>query len=144
MADGHLTSAPNPRNAICTHVVCKPLKKMRTIKTLILAIGFLGQSCSGTDAQFEKILRSPDEGQVIEITGTIHERFEDNAIYLTGNSSMDKAIWIEYSELFMLRNTFEGLDGQRIKVKGEFDKTGKGHLGQYAGTLRETIIIIDE
>ena len=121
-------------------------KKMRTIKTLILAFGFLGQSCSGTDAQFEKLLKSPDEyhGQEIEITGIIHERFEDNAIYLARNSSMDQAVWIEYSEIFMLLNTFEGLDGQRIKVKGEFDKDGKGHLGQYAGTLRETIIIIDD
>lgn len=119
---------------------------MRTIKTLIFGLCFLGQSCSGTDKQFEKVLRSPDKyhGHVIEVTGIIHERFEDNAIYLTHNSSMDKALWIEYSELFMLLNTFEGLDGQRIKVKGEFDKNGKGHLGQYAGTLRGTTIIIDE
>jgi hypothetical protein len=119
---------------------------MRRIKTLILVYGFLGQSCSRSDVQFENLLKSPGDyhGQEIEIVGIIHERFEDNAIYLSRNSSRNNAIWIEYSEIFMLLNTFEGLDGQRIKVKGEFDKDGKGHLGQYAGTLRETIIVIDE
>jgi hypothetical protein len=118
---------------------------MRAIKTLVILFGLLGQSCR-SDGQFENLLKTPDDyhGKEITITGIIHERFEDNAIYLARNSSRDKAVWIEYSEVFMLLNTFEGLDGQRIKVKGEFDRNGKGHLGQYAGTLKEAIIIIDE
>ena len=119
---------------------------MRTLIILLLAIGLLGQSCSGIDEQFEKLLNSPDEyhGQEIEITGIIHERFEDNAIYLTEDSSKDKSVWIEYNQLFMSLNTFIGLDGQRVNVKGEFDKDDKGHLGQYSGTLKETVILIDE
>lgn len=118
---------------------------MKTLRILIISCFLLGQSCTETDDQFEQLLQSPDkfQGQEIEITGIIHERFEDNAIYLTKNSSMDKAVWIEYSKLFMSLNTFIGLDGQKIKVKGEFDKDDKGHLGQYAGTLKETVIIVE-
>jgi len=116
---------------------------MRTLIILFLVIGLLEQSCSGTDKQFEKLLETPGKyhGQEIEIVGIIHDRFEDNAIYLTENSSTDKAVWIEYSGLFMSLNTFEGLNGRKIKVRGEFDSDDKGHLDQYAGTLKEAIII---
>lgn len=119
---------------------------MKTLRILITICFLLGQSCTETDDQFEQLLQSPDkfQGREVEIIGVIHERFEDNAIYLTKNSSPDKAVWIEYSKLFMSLNTFTGLDGQKIKVKGEFDKDDRGHLGQYAGTLKEAVIIVEE
>lgn len=119
--------------------------KMKILRVIITTFFLLGQSCTQIDNQFEQLLKSPDkfQGQEIEITGIIHERFEDNAIYLTKNSSTDKAVWIEYSKLFMRLNTFQGLDGQKIKVKGQFDQDDKGHLGQYAGTLRETVIVME-
>ncbi|MBS1505452.1 MAG: hypothetical protein JSS79_02290 [Bacteroidetes bacterium] len=112
---------------------------------LIIAFFFFGQSCARTDDQFERLLQSPDEfqGKEVEITGIIHERFGDSALYLTTNSSKHKAVWIKYSKLFMTLNTFRGLDGQRIKIKGEFDEDHKGHLGKYAGTLKETVIIVE-
>ena len=122
------------------------LTKMKTLRILFLAFGLFGQSCSQTDERFEMLLKSPDKfhGQEIAITGIIHDRFEDNAIYLTENGSTDEAVWIEYSEIFMMLNKFEELDGRRMTVRGEFDKGDKGHLGQYVGTLRESIVIINE
>jgi hypothetical protein len=96
-----------------------------------------------TDKQFENILKSPEKyhGQEVEIAGVFHERFEDHAIYLTKNSSPDKAIWVNFSETLMSPNTFSGLDGQKVSITGTFDKTDKGHLVQYAGSLNEARIL---
>lgn len=107
----------------------------------------LGQSCSKTDHEFEKILKSPEKyhGQEIKINGIFHKRFEDAAIYLKEDSPMTHAICIEYVKVLTAPETFAGLDkidGQKVKIKGRFDKKDKGHLGQYAGTVRYAIIEI--
>jgi len=102
----------------------------------------LEQGCSRTDEQFETVLKSPDQfqGQEIEISGIFHHRFEDVAIYLTNEGETEKALWINYSEMLELPKSLDGLDGERIRIKGKFNKTDKGHLGQYAGSLDDAKI----
>jgi hypothetical protein len=119
---------------------------MKTIRTLIIVFGILGQSCSRTDEQFEKLLKSPEKyhRQEIEIRGIIHKRFEDTAIYLKESSQKEDTVWIEYIKLNMSSETFDNLDGRRVRVKGIFDIKDKGHLDQYAGALKLAIMEIDE
>lgn len=119
------------------------LKGLRSLRHFKFMLIFILPSCSHN--QFEKVLRSPEQfhGEKIEITGVFHERFEDNAIYLNTSVNKDQAIWVNFSDLFMLINTFYGLDGSKIRVTGIFNKDDKGHLGQYAGSLDEAIIITD-
>lgn len=119
---------------------------MRLLKNIIFSLMLLGQSCSETDSQFKMILNSPDKfhNQEIEITGVFHEQFEDHAIYLSRTSDKKEALWVDFSEIFTLLNSFSGLDGQIVTITGRFDKNDKGHLGQYQGSLKEAKLIIDE
>jgi len=120
-----------------------PLNKMRLLTGLIIGLSLLGQSCTIADKQFEEVLNSPNKfhEKEIEIIGIIHERPEDNAIYLTEDSGKENAVWVEYLQILRMINSYEGLDGSKIKLKGEFDKNEKGHLGQYSGTLRNAQIV---
>jgi hypothetical protein len=93
------------------------------------------------------LLKSPEKyhGQEIKITGTFYKRSEDAAIYLTENSTVANAVCIEYVKVLTAPETFDGLDkidGQKIKIKGKFDRNDRGHLGQYAGTVKYAIIEI--
>src|SRR5688500_4180455 len=120
---------------------------MTTRIILVITVCILGQSCSRTDEHFEKLLKSPEKyhRQEIEITGTFHQRSEDAAIYLRGNSPVTYAVCIEYVKVLTAPETFDGLDkidGQKVKIKGKFDKDDKGHLGGYAGTVEYAIIEI--
>jgi hypothetical protein len=119
---------------------------MRTIKILLIAIVILGQSCARKNEHFEKLLKSPEKyhGQAIEISGTVHKRFEDTAIYLTESSPMGDAVWIEFTQLVVSPETLDKLDGKKVSVKGIFDIQDKGHLDQYAGSLKLAIMQIDE
>jgi hypothetical protein len=111
------------------------------VKIITTLVALLGQGCSLADTQFESVLRNPDQfqGQEIIITGVFHYQFEDVAIYLTKNSETEEALWVNYSEKF--DSSVEGLHGQKIKVKGTFDKHSKGHLGQYAGSLEDVTLV---
>ena len=111
---------------------------MGRLKKILIGLILLGQGCSA-DEKFEEVLKSPDKfhDQEVEVVGVFHARFEDYAIYVTRYSDRDKAIWINFSKAFMSRNTFIGLDGQKIRLTGIFNKNDKGHLSQYAGSLDE-------
>ena len=112
---------------------------MKTVKGLIIGIILFGQSCSIGDTNFVQIINTPDkfDGKEIEISGIYHEQFEDVAIYLNNNNNREKAIWVD------LENSHQDLDGQRIRLKGTFDMSDKGHLGQYIGTIKKAKIIGD-
>jgi len=120
------------------------MKKALTV-FIIIALVSLEQSCSSskTDNQFESVLNSPDKfvEQEIEIMGIIHLKPEDNAIYLKADSDKSKALWVVYSDMFKLLNTFDRLDGQKVKLRGTFDKTDKGQSGLFAGSLKNAVII---
>src|SRR5258706_320561 len=120
----------------------KPLIEMGQLKIFIIMLVLLGQSCSGTDGQFKNIVNSPDKfhDQEVEITGVIHGQFTDSVVYLTNGNEQSKAIRVNFSDMFMLLNTFNGLDGKKIRIKGRFNKNDKGLLGQFAGSVDKAII----
>ncbi|MCA4898985.1 MAG: hypothetical protein ACK514_11795 [Bacteroidota bacterium] len=119
---------------------------MKGLDKYFLCFFLLVYGCSSVDKNFENLLKSPDKfhGQEIEITGIYREKFEDLAVYFNGSSDKDKAIWLNFSKLFLSLNTFNGFDGAMVKVKGTFNKNDKGHLGQYAGSLDDAWVLFDE
>lgn len=91
------------------------------------------------DGNFLQIIKSPEtfDGKEIEVTGIYHEQFEDVAIYLSRASNTEEAMWVDPP------TSHDGLNGKRIKMRGEFDMNSKGHLGQYIGTLKDAQVIED-
>jgi len=116
---------------------------MRLHIGLIIILSSLEQSCSERDKQFVEVLNSPNKfhEKEIEIIGIIHERPNDNAIYLTEYSGKKYAVWVDHLQILRMINSYEGIDGHKVNLKGEFDKNDKGHLGKYLGTLRDAKII---
>ncbi|MGF1636847.1 MAG: hypothetical protein ACFCUU_07215 [Cyclobacteriaceae bacterium] len=112
---------------------------MKTLRGLIIGLVLVGQNCTPTDNNFNKVLNSPDNfhGKEIEMSGIMHEQFEDVAIYSTNDKNKEKALWVDF------KKGEYGLDGKRVKLKGEFDKKDKGHLGQYFGVIKSAELIED-
>lgn len=115
-----------------------------TLNILILLFVNLGQINPQTN-QFELVLKSPEKfnGQEIEIEGVFRDRHADRAIYLTGTSDKSKAIWVDFSEIFLELNTFDKLDGQKIRIRGTFYNDKKGRLRNYCGTIIDSVIIVE-
>jgi hypothetical protein len=116
------------------------------ILTLIWII-LIGQSCVQQDT-FTAILNSPDKfhEKAIEIEGILHDRKAGKAIYRVGSDTVDtrKAIAVEFSDVFMLLNTFEGgLDNKNLKIRGTFNKDDRGPKNIFAGTVEDAIIIFE-
>jgi len=105
----------------------------------MIGLMLLGQSCSGGDTKFLQVINSPDtfHRRELEVSGIYHERFEDVAIYLNRDNDKEKAIWLDIDD------SHEEFDGKRIRLKGKFIATDKGHLGEYIGTMRDAKILED-
>jgi hypothetical protein len=114
---------------------------LRTI--LLIAILGLFENCSQTDSQFQAIVNSPEKFHLtyVEITGILHLRAEDFAIYINKSAGPKAAIWINPPEHFLSEHKFILLEGKKVKLTGTFNKKDKGHLDQYAGTIHNAKII---
>lgn len=60
---------------------------------------------------------------------------------MTTHSKADEAIWIEFSENWLGDYAFDQVRDHFIKIKGTFDKDSKGPEGEYAGTLKNAMIV---
>lgn len=99
------------------------------------------------------LLTKPEEyaNKIIEITGFYKSAVEESALYLNRNSlnnkETSKALWIRFDVGYPLykNNTdlnlldsykeFEKIDRKKIRVKGKFYPSSKGHLSSFFGTI---------
>jgi hypothetical protein len=111
----------------------------RSIVIFLIILSTLASGCS-RDEVFKKLLQNPAQyhGKEIEIRGILHFRFEDSAIYFSRNSK-NRALWVDF-QVDELSNIQE-LDGRRVRLKGVFDHSDKGHLNQYFGALKDSKVI---
>jgi hypothetical protein len=110
-------------------------------------MALIGQSCVQEDT-FAAILNSPDKfhEQEIEIEGILHDRKSGKAIYRIGEDTLNTrtAIAVEFSEVFMLLNTFEGgLNNKKLKIRGTFNKDNRGPKKKFAGTVEDATILFE-
>jgi hypothetical protein len=106
---------------------------------LLMTIVF---GCSNVDPQFRKVLASPAEynGKEIQIIGYFHEQPGDTAMYLTKDGKKKEAFYMRN----ILLKSFEGMEGRELTVKGMFDENDKGASQNFAGTLNNAKVVVEE
>lgn len=116
---------------------------MRLIRIIcICTLLFLLGCTEGRHIKLRKVLNSPEEydGKEVEVIGIFHYRSEDVALYKKRHSGQDQAVWVDLSDATR-EGTLEELHNRRITIKGTFSRSEHGHLGAYAGTLKDATII---
>lgn len=113
----------------------------------LIGIVLIGQSCTNDDA-ITAILNSPDKFQdeEVEVYGILHYSKENGAIYRIGSDTLDtkKAIAVEFSDIFMLLNTFgDGFYKKKVKIRGIFNKDNQGIDDKFFGTIEDAVMISD-
>jgi len=98
----------------------------------------------------QEVAREPGKfnNKHFEIIRFFHGGFEKSAIYSRQSSfNESRAIWLNFSEfdsLYRIDSTEIGFDyaklddfsSYHIRIVGIFDSADRGHLDQYAGTLK--------
>lgn len=118
---------------------------MRFIRLTCICSIFLILGCDeGHRIKLRKVLNAPEEynGKQVEVIGIFHYRFEDVALYKKRHSDQDQAVWVDLTNAAN-EQTLEALHNRRVTIKGTFDMTDNGHLGAYAGTLKDATIVSD-
>jgi hypothetical protein len=113
--------------------------KLPILLVLLMTIVF---GCSNVDPQFKKVLATPAEynGKEIQIIGYFHEQPGDTAMYLTKEGNKKEAFHMRN----ILLKSFEGFAGHEVTVKGLFDENDKGPSGNFAGTLNNAHVVMEE
>ncbi len=81
-------------------------------------------------------------GRFIQVSGILHYRFEDVAIYPIGSKKTEEALWLdlqvptEVSEVDL-----ERVDGQQVNIIGRVNLSKKGHWGGYQASLDSAFCI---
>lgn len=107
-----------------------------------------------------QLLKNPDlyNKKIIEVTGIYKTDFEESAIYASKISywgkKTKKALWVvfnnEYYPLIDSKTginlldsyqTIEKINGKKIKIKGRFNASSKGHLSLYSGTIENVFYV---
>jgi len=95
-----------------------------------------------------KLIANPEKyhGKKVAVTGLLHYRFEDSSLYISSESEKwnisENALWVNYAdkvEVNPLKNTpttLKDLDAKFVSVVGFFDMNNHGHMGSYAGGLK--------
>ena len=115
------------------------MRKFATILILTLLIA----SCATTDNKQEivvrvyhisisELLENPTQydGKIVEVTGLLSVSFENVSVH-----SSDKRVWVKLTkEQFADYRQYNGFYGY---VRGTFDSRIKGHMGRYAGAIKQ-------
>jgi hypothetical protein len=107
------------------------------------------QGCSSLT--LEELLKQPQayQGKIVRVSGFLHCRFEDMALYLARDDS-DKnvyrhALWITCRQDVEIKLLVPGegaaklqdLDARHVEMVGEFRNDMHGHFGVYAAGLKD-------
>ena len=74
----------------------------------------------------------------IELQGYYYYAWETVGLFPNKRKNYEEAVWVTFSK--QLRSEYStGLDeiieGRKLRMQGVFDRTSRGHLGQYLGTI---------
>lgn len=76
------------------------------------------------------------DGKLISIDGLFSFGFEDIAIYPEIGDHSKKGIWLEFNkEILDSVALLRKLSGKKANIIGRFDKSKKGHMNYYYGTI---------
>lgn len=108
----------------------------------------------------EQLLKNPDayKNKIIETIGVYQTGFEESAIYVNNSNIKRKetkqALWITFNNnyyplidsktgvnLLDSYQTIEKINGRKIKIKGRFNPTSKGHLGMFFGSVENVFYV---
>jgi hypothetical protein len=100
-----------------------------------------------------RLLANPEayDGQRVAVSGFLHAKFEDSALYLTKDDAdylTENAIWVSYSSTCTFvplstsgkesgRATEANLDGRYVELIGVFNANNNGHMGMFAGAIEQ-------
>lgn len=97
-----------------------------------------------------RLLANPSayEGRIVQVTGYLHTKFEDWAIYLTkldaDHLNGDNGFWVEFSanpqrdvahKVKTKATTNRYFDCKMVMIVGRFTMKRRGHLGMWQGTI---------
>lgn len=90
-----------------------------------------------TITELQEDLESNHQKQ-IELQGYYYYAWETVGLFPNKRKNYEEAVWVDFSE--ELRSQYstgldEVIEGRKLRMQGVFDRTSKGHLGQYLGTL---------
>jgi hypothetical protein len=120
---------------------------------VLAATLLLPPSASAQDPVFTsmvQLLAHPKKyhGKRVDVFGYLHVKFEGNAIYLSKTDAdyinPKHAFWTQYRQGVTLRasNRKKGaslseFDCKYVSIQGVFDSTDFGHMGLFAGAIRD-------
>jgi hypothetical protein len=93
------------------------------------------------DVPMISILNEPQKFNAVRLRlrGICRIEFEGNALYLSRESFTDRyaqqAIWLNLG--WPVKPDIQKLDGHEVIVEGTFDAAARGHLGAFAGALKD-------
>jgi hypothetical protein len=79
-------------------------------------------------------------GQTIQIVGYLQLQFEGDAIYLhkedCEHSLTSNSFWVNFSDKISKRPNLKSYNERYVILIGTFDMNSHGHMGLFAGTLK--------
>lgn len=93
-------------------------------------------------------------GRFVAVSGYLHVRFEDCALYLLPDSGPENAVWVSFApdpkpvhpltpRPYGMRIKPQSLDSRRLVLYGTFDADSHGHMGAFAGELKGVTSFIE-
>ncbi|NMH26508.1 hypothetical protein [Flavobacterium silvaticum] len=89
-----------------------------------------------------RLIANPEEyhGKEIRVQGYLNLQFEGDAIYLHEddykNAIFKNSFWVEFSNEVLTQNPTDGINNQYVTIVGTFDMNSRGHMGVFAGTIK--------
>ena len=113
-----------------------------------------------SDISIIQLIANPTKynGFKISVTGYMHIKFEDCAIYLTKTDADylngSNALWVNFNENIKTskinlkdeanENTLNYFDCKYVRITGVFNMNRRGHMGMFSGTIESVENIIEE
>lgn len=107
-----------------------------------------------------QLIANPDvyHNRFVRVHGFLHLKFEDSGLYATKDDADyligKNALWVTYSreglklepnnpKLNPSRSELEYFDGKYVFLEGIFNKSNCGHMGAFAGELKDVTRVVE-
>jgi hypothetical protein len=109
------------------------------------------------DVSMWQLLAHPDtyHGRTVRVHGFLHSKFEDSGLYASKDDADylvgKNALWITYKSdgislkpnRKLARVSLDYFDGKYVFLEGIFTKDKCGHMGSYAGGIRDVVGVME-